>query len=146
FGPQFTHRLGHGIGLDIHEPPYLVEGNETRLEPGMVFNLETGIYPPGKCGHAQTGNLSAGKVRRPDRRRLRHAGERGCGLEPASGETLTAKRPSSPSTELAPTKPRNAPGWTANRSSRSYDPSCSAPSANSTILLSPGPSATRRNA
>jgi Xaa-Pro dipeptidase len=50
FGPQFTHRLGHGIGLDIHEPPYLVEGNETRLEPGMVFTLEPGIYQTGKFG------------------------------------------------------------------------------------------------
>ena len=50
FGPQFTHRLGHGIGLDGHEPPYLVEGNETRLEPGMVFTLEPGIYQGGKFG------------------------------------------------------------------------------------------------
>ena len=50
FGPQFTHRLGHGIGLDIHEPPYLVEGNETRLEPGMVFTVEPGIYQAGKFG------------------------------------------------------------------------------------------------
>ena len=50
FGSLFTHRLGHGIGLDGHEPPYLVEGNETRLEPGMVFTLEPGIYQPGKFG------------------------------------------------------------------------------------------------
>jgi len=50
FGQLFTHRLGHGIGLDIHEPPYLVEGNETRLEPGMVFTLEPGVYQAGKFG------------------------------------------------------------------------------------------------
>jgi Xaa-Pro dipeptidase len=50
FGPQFTYRLGHGIGLDGHERPYLVEGNETRLEPGMVFTLEPGIYQAGKFG------------------------------------------------------------------------------------------------
>ena len=50
FGPLFTHRLGHGIGLDGHEPPYLVEGNETRLEPGMVFTVEPGIYQAGKFG------------------------------------------------------------------------------------------------
>jgi Xaa-Pro aminopeptidase len=50
FGPNFTHRLGHGIGLDGHEPPYLVEGSETRLEPGMVFTLEPGIYQAGKFG------------------------------------------------------------------------------------------------
>jgi Xaa-Pro aminopeptidase len=50
FGREFTHRLGHGIGLDGHEPPYLVEGNETRLEPGMVFTLEPGIYQTEKFG------------------------------------------------------------------------------------------------
>jgi Xaa-Pro dipeptidase len=50
YGPNFTHRLGHGIGLDGHEPPYLVEGNETRLEPGMVFTIEPGIYQAGKFG------------------------------------------------------------------------------------------------
>lgn len=50
FGAQFTHRLGHAMGLDIHEPPYLVEGNETRLEPGMVFTVEPGIYQTGKFG------------------------------------------------------------------------------------------------
>ena len=50
YGAQFTHRLGHGIGLDGHEPPYLVDGSETRLEPGMVFTIEPGIYQPGKFG------------------------------------------------------------------------------------------------
>ena len=50
FGSLFTHRLGHGIGLDGHEAPYLVEGNDTRLEPGMVFTVEPGIYQAGKFG------------------------------------------------------------------------------------------------
>jgi Xaa-Pro dipeptidase len=50
YGPYFTHRLGHGMGMDGHEPPYLVEGNETRLEPGMVFTIEPGIYQLGKFG------------------------------------------------------------------------------------------------
>jgi len=50
FGPFFTHRLGHGMGLDGHEPPYLVEGNATPLEPGMVFTIEPGIYQLGKFG------------------------------------------------------------------------------------------------
>src|SRR6184192_1745337 len=50
YGPCFTHRLGHGLGMDGHEPPYLVEGNETRLEPGMVFTIEPGIYQLGKFG------------------------------------------------------------------------------------------------
>jgi Xaa-Pro dipeptidase len=50
YGPAFTHRLGHGIGLDGHEPPYLVHGNEMRVEPGMVFTIEPGIYQAGKFG------------------------------------------------------------------------------------------------
>ena len=45
-----THRLGHGLGMDGHEPEYLVEGNKTRLEPGMVFTIEPGIYQLGKFG------------------------------------------------------------------------------------------------
>ena len=50
YGQYFTHRLGHGIGLDGHEPPYLVEGNETRMENGMTFTIEPGIYQLGKFG------------------------------------------------------------------------------------------------
>jgi Xaa-Pro dipeptidase len=50
YGPLFTHRLGHGLGMDGHEPEYLVEGNKTRLEPGMVFTIEPGIYQVGTFG------------------------------------------------------------------------------------------------
>jgi Xaa-Pro aminopeptidase len=50
YGQYFTHRLGHGIGLDIHEPPYLVQGNSTPLQNGMVFSVEPGIYIPGRFG------------------------------------------------------------------------------------------------
>ena len=50
YGEFFTHRLGHGMGMDGHEPPYMVEGNDTPLEPGMVFTIEPGIYQPGKFG------------------------------------------------------------------------------------------------
>ncbi len=50
YGPFFTHRLGHGLGMDGHEPEYLVEGNKTPLEPGMVFTIEPGIYQLGKFG------------------------------------------------------------------------------------------------
>lgn len=50
YGEFFTHRLGHGMGMDGHEPPYLVEGNARALEPGMVFTIEPGIYLPGRWG------------------------------------------------------------------------------------------------
>jgi len=53
FGPDyrfFTHRLGHGIGLDGHEHPYLVRGSKTVLEPGMTFSNEPGIYIPNEFG------------------------------------------------------------------------------------------------
>src|SRR5438034_11309 len=46
----FTHRLGHGIGLDGHEHPYLVRGSKTVLEPGMTFSNEPGLYLPGEFG------------------------------------------------------------------------------------------------
>ncbi|MBI3655557.1 MAG: aminopeptidase P family protein [Acidobacteria bacterium] len=46
----FTHRLGHGLGLDGHEKPYLVHGNKTSLQPGMTITMEPGIYIPGKFG------------------------------------------------------------------------------------------------
>ena len=53
FGPNykyFTHRLGHGIGLDEHEWPYLVRGNKTILKPRMTFSNEPGIYVVGEYG------------------------------------------------------------------------------------------------
>jgi Xaa-Pro dipeptidase len=53
FGPgykYFTHRLGHGIGLDGHEWPYLVRGDTTKLGSGMTFTDEPGIYVPGELG------------------------------------------------------------------------------------------------
>jgi Xaa-Pro aminopeptidase len=45
-GDLFVHRTGHGIGVDTHEHPYIVAGNEQPLEPGMVFSVEPGIYRP----------------------------------------------------------------------------------------------------
>ncbi|MBI2773404.1 MAG: aminopeptidase P family protein [Chloroflexi bacterium] len=50
YGTYFIHRLGHGIGLDGHEDPYLVRGNSEPLVPGMAFSIEPGIYLPGKFG------------------------------------------------------------------------------------------------
>ncbi len=50
YGDRFIHRTGHGIGLEVHENPYLVEGNRTVLEAGMAFSIEPGIYLPGDLG------------------------------------------------------------------------------------------------
>ncbi|MEU8223057.1 Xaa-Pro peptidase family protein [Kribbella sp. NPDC048915] len=50
FGDYFIHRTGHGIGLDVHEEPYIVAGNDLPLEPGMAFSVEPGIYQPGRWG------------------------------------------------------------------------------------------------
>jgi Xaa-Pro dipeptidase len=49
-GKQFTHRLGHGMGMSIHEAAYMVEGNPRPLEPGFVFSVEPGVYLPGELG------------------------------------------------------------------------------------------------
>jgi Xaa-Pro dipeptidase len=50
YGEYFTHRTGHGLGLEGHEPPYIVEGNTLVLQPGMTFTIEPGIYVPSKGG------------------------------------------------------------------------------------------------
>jgi Xaa-Pro dipeptidase len=50
YGEFFTHRLGHGLGMDGHESPYLVRGNKTALVAGNVVTVEPGIYMPGKFG------------------------------------------------------------------------------------------------
>ncbi|RJS89031.1 aminopeptidase P family protein [Candidatus Bathyarchaeota archaeon] len=50
FGEFFIHRLGHGVGLQVHEHPYLVKGNRMPLRPGMTFTIEPGIYIVGEIG------------------------------------------------------------------------------------------------
>jgi Xaa-Pro aminopeptidase len=50
FAEYFVHRTGHGIGLEVHEHPYMVEGNELPLAEGMTFSVEPGIYLPGRFG------------------------------------------------------------------------------------------------
>jgi Xaa-Pro aminopeptidase len=49
-GEEFIHRTGHGIGITTHEPPYMVEGEQHQLEPGMCFSIEPGIYVAGRFG------------------------------------------------------------------------------------------------
>jgi D-alanyl-D-alanine dipeptidase len=50
YGELFIHRTGHGIGLEVHEPPYVVAGDGTVLEPGVTFSVEPGIYLAGRFG------------------------------------------------------------------------------------------------
>jgi D-alanyl-D-alanine dipeptidase len=50
YGEQFIHRTGHGIGTTTHEPPYMIEGEEQPLVPGMCFSVEPGIYLAGEFG------------------------------------------------------------------------------------------------
>jgi len=50
YGEAFPHRTGHGIGLDGHEPPWILHGNDTLLEVGMAFSVEPGIYLAGRFG------------------------------------------------------------------------------------------------
>ena len=50
YGERFFHRTGHGIGLEVHEPPYIIEGNDTVLTPGMTFSVEPGVYLEGRFG------------------------------------------------------------------------------------------------
>jgi Xaa-Pro aminopeptidase len=49
-GERFIHRTGHGIGIDVHEEPYIVGGNTRPLEPGMAFSVEPGVYLDGAWG------------------------------------------------------------------------------------------------
>lgn len=50
YGDYFTHRTGHGIGMEGHEPPYIRDDNQIHLEPGMTFTVEPGIYLPDRGG------------------------------------------------------------------------------------------------
>ncbi|MGB9963436.1 aminopeptidase P family protein [Halobacterium sp. CBA1126] len=50
YGEAFVHRTGHGVGLDVHEEPYVVAGNDRPLEEGMVFSVEPGVYLDGEFG------------------------------------------------------------------------------------------------
>ena len=50
YGEYFIHRLGHGIGKDVHEYPSIVGGNDLVIEEGMCFSIEPGIYLPGIAG------------------------------------------------------------------------------------------------
>ena len=50
YGEYFVHRTGHGLGLEIHEPPWIMAGSQQILEAGMAFSIEPGVYIPGQFG------------------------------------------------------------------------------------------------
>ncbi len=50
YGEYFVHRTGHGLGIEVHEPPFLTSTSQTVLDTGMVFSIEPGIYLPGRFG------------------------------------------------------------------------------------------------
>jgi Xaa-Pro aminopeptidase len=50
YGPYFVHRTGHGLGMDVHEEPWISADSATVLQPGMVFSVEPGVYLPGRFG------------------------------------------------------------------------------------------------
>lgn len=58
YGPYFTHRTGHGLGLEPHEEPYIRGDNPLLLAPGMTFTIEPGIYLPGRGGVRIEDNLA----------------------------------------------------------------------------------------
>src|SRR5690606_10429155 len=51
YGDQFIHTTGHGLGIEIHEPPSLSWQNPAEIKPGMAVTIEPGIYLPGKFGY-----------------------------------------------------------------------------------------------
>ena len=70
WGEHFIHRTGHGIGLDTHEAPYIVAGNDLPLVPGMAFSVEPGIYlrRPLRRPHRGHRRLHRGRRPHPERR------------------------------------------------------------------------------
>lgn len=62
YGEYFTHRTGHGLGLEVHEEPYIVQGNKMILKPGMAFTIEPGIYFFGKFGVRIEDNIAVSQT------------------------------------------------------------------------------------
>ncbi len=73
FGEHFIHRTGHGIGMTVHEPPYMVEGETTPIVAGMCFSVEPGIYLPGQFGVRIEDIVAAFPDGEPGARRLNNA-------------------------------------------------------------------------
>src|SRR5207248_9740096 len=63
YGDAFIHRTGHGIGMETHEEPYIVDGNAEPLRPGHAFSIEPGIYVAGEWGARTQDTVDCGDVR-----------------------------------------------------------------------------------
>ncbi len=50
YGQYFIHRTGHGLGLEVHEAPWITDSNSSKLRAGMAYTVEPGVYLPGKFG------------------------------------------------------------------------------------------------
>ena len=74
YGESFTHRLGHGLGIDVHEPPYMVGHDRTMLEPGMTFTSEPGIYLLGPLRRAHRRRRRVHREAAPSRSRPASSG------------------------------------------------------------------------
>ena len=136
YGEQFIHRTGHGIGLTTHEPPYMIEGEEQPLEPGMCFSVEPGIYLPGPLRRPDRGHRHRHRGRRPPPEQHRpRAADRFLGCTSAT----LRKQPADPAAafrslavevdEPAPARTRSSstrtPTWVATRTaSRSTPTRC----------------------
>ena len=96
YGRHFIHRTGHGLGLDVHEPPYLTATNDQLLQPGMVVTVEPGIYIEGWGGvriedDIVVGDLGAGSAHsRADHARDVRLTSRANGVRRACGEPTAA--------------------------------------------------------
>ena len=121
FGPgytYFTHRLGHGIGLDGHEWPYMVRGNATRLAAGMTFTDEPGIYIPGELGirHEDTVAVTENGCENLAPEVVGDARGAGRGVSSRRGRPPVAD-PATPRLRLPPDcavrEPAEDPGWCA---------------------------------
>ena len=92
YGPQFFHRLGHGIGLEAHEDPYLVAGNAEPLRPGYAFSVEPGIYLEGRYGARLEDIVVCGETGRSSSTGRRSTSRSSTAAEIVSGRAGTRRR------------------------------------------------------
>ena len=74
FGEYFVHRTGHGLGLSVHEPPWIGDGEDAELRAAMVLSIEPGIYLPGEFGVRleETVEITRRRMPEPQRAFERH--------------------------------------------------------------------------